>query len=778
MARLPSAEALGGLPSAGSGRQISSIDGSAVGQGMQTMARGMNAYADGLAAQGAGYARAGQIVARGVDEFAKEQERDSLVKETLLDGERNIERMKLSEQISVENNPDRIAELRTGFAKIDENYAAKIPDPQRRALAMNKWQQQTAGSVIDTNARHRTLYNDTVRASADNTIELQRRAAVTSTDPKVRQQAIDEVNGQFDRLFRAGVIKSPEELTLRKRKFADDYSFDRFEQLTPRERYESSQPVNVGERSKAAYSFFVGQKWTPAQAAGIVGNLIQESNLRVDANNPRDGRDKSDSIGISQVNSTRADALKAFAAQNKSDWRDFNIQLAFVQHELETSEAPAARRLREAKTPREAAAAFAEHFLRPQGAGRGNPEGIHGFSNRAKQAEAVASKFGGMKIEPTEGDRLYSMLPPERQLQVRESSARDLSRETRAFENQQREVATETKRTIADDLASIEATGKEVDGLTRDRVSSVLGEEGARDWEADRTRARRVHSALNGIETLSEGEVEQRLKTLEPTPGVEGFADDMKTYRRAEEKTRKFLEARRADPALSVDAFETVRQVRAAAEYDGEGDRKSIKPESAQSIVRARLAAQSQLGIVEPMAVTRSEARTIARQLRYIGDEDAKGMERFVRQLQGTYGDLADEVLTSSLQLENVSRDLAVLATQVINSIAVGKMPDIASARRMEVAVDNQNMEGAMAGIRSGLGTMDARQAAILREGQTTKGAKLGEAEPVTFDSEDIRWLDKNRANPDAALSFDNKYGPKMAQRILADIDRRKGVQK
>jgi hypothetical protein len=779
MARLPDANVLGGLPSANSGRQISSIDGSGIGQGMQNMASGMRALAQGQEAQGQGIARGAQAVARGIDEFAKEQERNALVKETLLDGERNIERMKLSERISTENNPDTIAELRSGFAKIDETFAAKIPDPQRRALAMNKWQQQTAGSVIDTNARHRTLYNNTVTASADNLIEEQRRKAVTSTDPKVRQQAIDEVNGQFDRLFQAGIIKNPEELKQRKRKFADDYSFDRFQMLTPQERYESSQPVNVGERSKAAYGFFQGRNWTPAQAAGIVGNLIHESvGLNTGARNPGDGRDGSDSVGLAQWNSTRAVALKAFAAQNKADWRDFNIQLAFVQNELETSEAPAARRLREAKTPREAAAAFAEYFLRPEGAGRGNPEGIHGFANRAKQAEAVASKFGGMKIEPTEGDRLYAMLPPERQMQARESSARDLSRETQAFERQQREVATETKRTIADDLASIEATGKEVDGLTRDRVSSVLGEEGARDWEADRTRARRVYSALNGIETLSEGEVEQRLKTLEPTPGAEGFADDMRTYRRAEEKTRKFLEARRADPALSVDAFETVRQVRAAAEYDGEGDRKSIKPESAQSIVRARLAAQSQLGIPEPMAVTRSEARTIARQLRYIGDEDAKGMERFVRQLQGTYGDLADEVLTSALQLDNVSRDLAVLATQVINSIAVGKVPDIASARRMDVAIDNQNMEGAMAGIRSGLTTVDARQAAILREGQTGKSAKPGEAEPVTFDSEDIRWLDKNRANPDAALSFDNKYGPKMAQRILADIDRRKGVQK
>jgi hypothetical protein len=428
MARLPSAENMGGLPSASSGRSISSIDGSGIGQGMQNMASGMRALAQGQEAQGQGIARGAQAVSRGINDFAKEQERNALVKETLLDGERNIERMKLSERISTENNPDTIAELRGGFAKIDETFAAKIPDPQRRALAMNKWQQQTAGAEIQTNERHRTLYNDTVRASADNLIELQRRKAVTSTDPKVRQQAIDEVNGQFDRLFQAGVIKSPEELTLRKRKFVDGYRWDRFQQLTPQERYEASQPVKIGDRAKVAFQFFRGKNWSPAHAAGIVGNLSVESpNLSTTAVNRGDARDGTDSVGFAQWNQERLTGLKAFAAQNKADWRDFNIQLGYVQHELETSESRAAAKLREATTPREAAAAFAEYFLRPAGSGKGNPEGIKHFSSRARAAETVAAQFGGMKIEPTEGDRLYSSLPPEQQIQAREASERDVA---------------------------------------------------------------------------------------------------------------------------------------------------------------------------------------------------------------------------------------------------------------------------------------------------------------------------------------------------------------
>lgn len=784
MARLPDANALGSLPSASSGRQISNIDASAIGQGMQNAARGMNAYAEGQAAQGRGIAQGGQAIARGLDGIARDLEKHEILKEGVLESQRTIERMKLEEAISNENDPDRIAELRSSFPKIDEKFAQSITDPVRRQETVNRWQVQTAQSEIRANERHKVMYNGRVLADADNLIEEQRRLALSAKSPDVRNEAIRSVNSQYDRLFATGIIKSPQELAARKRKFADDYSWDRFNQLPSTDRLEAAMPVQVGERSKSAFEFFRAKGWTPQQAAGIVGNLIHESNLSVTARNPGDGRDGSDSIGLAQWNSDRARALQSFAAAKGKDPRDFRTQLEFVDHELNTAESKAAGRLKEAKTPREAAATFAEYFLRPAGAGNGTPEALHGWRNRAKQSEAVAAQFGGVKSDPTEADRIFSLMPPERQQQAREAAQRDYSRETQAFERQQRELATDTKRVIADDLASIEATGKEVDGLTRERVASTIGEEGAREWEASRVRARRVHSALNGIETLSEAEVERRLQSLEPVAGADGFAEDMATYRRAEQKARKFLEARRADPALSVDAFDTVRQARAAAEYEGEAERRAIKPESAQAIVRARLAAQNQLGIPEPMAVTRSEARTIARQLRYIGDDDAKGMERFVRQLQNTYGDLTDEVLVSSLQLENVNRDLAVLATEVINRVAVGKVPDIASARRLEIATDNQAVEAAFNGVVpeapiAAPSAVSGRNATMALAGKAQdQKAKAGDPEGVTFDVEDIRWLDKNRANPDAMFSFDNKYGPKMAQRILADIDRRKGVAK
>ena len=145
----------------------------------------------------------------------------------------------------------------------------------------------------------------------------------------------------------------------------------------------------TGDREKQAMQFYIGKGYTPHQAAGIVGNLIQESNLNTGALNPGDGADGSNSVGIGQWNGPRAQALHAFAQQNGADPSDFNTQLAFVEHELNGSEKGVGERLRAAQNPIEAAAAFVG-YERPQGWTADNPYGAHGWGNRAKHSARLA----------------------------------------------------------------------------------------------------------------------------------------------------------------------------------------------------------------------------------------------------------------------------------------------------------------------------------------------------------------------------------------------------
>lgn len=148
--------------------------------------------------------------------------------------------------------------------------------------------------------------------------------------------------------------------------------------------------------AQAAFEYYVSQGLSPVQAAGIVGNLQGESGqgLNPSAVNPGDGRDGSDSIGIGQWNSTRAQALKDFAASKGTAWTDLNTQLEFLHRELQGPESKAYAALQAAKTPEEAARAFLG-YERPKD---WNVPGSH--PERARNALALHAAYTGGEPQP------------------------------------------------------------------------------------------------------------------------------------------------------------------------------------------------------------------------------------------------------------------------------------------------------------------------------------------------------------------------------------------
>lgn len=145
------------------------------------------------------------------------------------------------------------------------------------------------------------------------------------------------------------------------------------------------------DNARIAFEYYVSQGLSPVQAAGIVGNLQGESGqgLNPNAVNRGDGRDGSDSIGIGQWNSTRAQALKDFAAAKGVPWNDLSTQLEFLHNELKGPEKAAYDRLMAAKTPEEAGTAMLA-FERPKD---WNKPGAH--PERGQYAARVYSVYGG-----------------------------------------------------------------------------------------------------------------------------------------------------------------------------------------------------------------------------------------------------------------------------------------------------------------------------------------------------------------------------------------------
>ncbi|NKY49459.1 phage tail tip lysozyme [Nocardia vermiculata] len=116
--------------------------------------------------------------------------------------------------------------------------------------------------------------------------------------------------------------------------------------------------------AEAIYQYLLEKGFTPAQAAGIIGNMQIESGFETDAYNAGEG-----AIGLCQWEGGRRTNLEAFAAgKNLGDWR---TQVDFMVHEMQTSESLAYSQVKAAQTPGEAAAAFDQYYERSSGEARG-----------------------------------------------------------------------------------------------------------------------------------------------------------------------------------------------------------------------------------------------------------------------------------------------------------------------------------------------------------------------------------------------------------------------
>lgn len=147
----------------------------------------------------------------------------------------------------------------------------------------------------------------------------------------------------------------------------------------------------LNDNARYAYQYYI-DKWKlkPHQAAGIVGNLMQESGLNTGARNAGDGRDGSDSIGVAQWNGARARGLHSFAQNRGTSTGDLNTQLDYVMHEMMNGgEGTAYKNLMNAQDVAGATSAFIG-FERPQGWSADNPTGGHGYTNRLRYAGLVA----------------------------------------------------------------------------------------------------------------------------------------------------------------------------------------------------------------------------------------------------------------------------------------------------------------------------------------------------------------------------------------------------
>ena len=134
-----------------------------------------------------------------------------------------------------------------------------------------------------------------------------------------------------------------------------------------------------------AYQYLIAQGYPPVAAAGIVGNLVQESGVNPTVN----PGDSGTAHGIAQWRGDRWSGLQDYAKQNRGSVNDLNTQLGYLDYELRNRYGDTYQKMMSARTPGDAAGAFALEYERPKGAETGVASNVDGWANRLSAAQSI-----------------------------------------------------------------------------------------------------------------------------------------------------------------------------------------------------------------------------------------------------------------------------------------------------------------------------------------------------------------------------------------------------
>ncbi|PZS36494.1 MAG: hypothetical protein DLM58_01665 [Pseudonocardiales bacterium] len=138
------------------------------------------------------------------------------------------------------------------------------------------------------------------------------------------------------------------------------------------------------------YQYLKDRGLTPAQVAGVMGNLKIESGFSPTASNRAEG-----AIGIAQWEGGRRTALQHYASSHGGKETSLTIQLGFMWHELTGSESGALKALKQTHDPAAAATVWDSQFERSDGSARGaRISSAHAIS-KSIQAGAFGGKGSG-----------------------------------------------------------------------------------------------------------------------------------------------------------------------------------------------------------------------------------------------------------------------------------------------------------------------------------------------------------------------------------------------
>jgi hypothetical protein len=402
MARLPTRDDLGGMPSARSGRVIASYDTSAAGRGLADLGASIAGAATDIARIGAvsGSSRGGAGVSQ-AEQF---------------EAQRKFLEFNSAQEQAYEDSKSTVDPGAFGFReKAQQNYfnGAKeflksVPEALKPEYDMKLFATEdnllSKSRAFETTERTR-YYGEEVNKGLG-TLENNLYSNPGNFDKNFSEGAkfINAIPDEsLSRIQKADLLKQ----------WRTKAQLASLNGVTPQERIRllggvPDEPTDGGQPSPstarlshAVYgraqqaSGYLKERHglSPIAAAAVAGHAVQESGVQSSGA----VGDKGTAFGVFQWRGDRLVNLKQFAGQQGKDWKDLATQLDFAAWEGQNGDAGARRawaELQSAQTLDDAVAAWM-HFERPQGYSASNPRGGHGYSSRLSAARRIAGGEAG-----------------------------------------------------------------------------------------------------------------------------------------------------------------------------------------------------------------------------------------------------------------------------------------------------------------------------------------------------------------------------------------------